>query len=274
MGSINIGINMEFVRSADLSFERGLEAAADLGYEYVEPMVHLGRELLSEAGYFHSFSMDNDALEMQELLDKYKLRASGLSAHTPLMKPEISVPYLRRAIRFGSEIGVRIINTDEGPKPDWMNDTQAFDIMTYSLTLASQTAERYGAVIGIEPHQIYSKTTEGLIRISNLVDSPVMKINYDMGNAYLGGADPYEGLEAVKHRVVHIHAKDISFRQSEEERGKVTGTPVGCACGEGVIDWERTVAILKSAGFEGVLSVECGTIDQAERSLAYLKKLV
>jgi len=29
---------------------RGVEKAAALGYTYVEPMVHWGRELLSEAG--------------------------------------------------------------------------------------------------------------------------------------------------------------------------------------------------------------------------------
>ena len=54
MGKIGIGVNMEFVRHEDKSFEWGVEKAAELGYEYVEPMVHWGRELLSEAGYFHS----------------------------------------------------------------------------------------------------------------------------------------------------------------------------------------------------------------------------
>ena len=60
MGKIYLGVNMEFVRHDDKSFEWGVEKAAELGYEYVEPMVHLGRELLSEAGYFHSVSMYDD----------------------------------------------------------------------------------------------------------------------------------------------------------------------------------------------------------------------
>ena len=55
MAKFIIAVNMEFVRSADKSFEWGIAKAAELGYEYVEPMVHWGRELLSEAGYFHSF---------------------------------------------------------------------------------------------------------------------------------------------------------------------------------------------------------------------------
>ena len=53
--SIEPGVNMEFIRSQDKPFAVGVERAARLGYRFVEPMVHNGRELLSEAGYFHSF---------------------------------------------------------------------------------------------------------------------------------------------------------------------------------------------------------------------------
>ena len=35
MGKIKLGINMEFVRHADKSFEWGVEKAAQLGYQYV-----------------------------------------------------------------------------------------------------------------------------------------------------------------------------------------------------------------------------------------------
>ena len=50
-----IAVNMEFVRSADKSFQEGIKIASELGYKYVEPMVHTGWELLSEVNYFHSF---------------------------------------------------------------------------------------------------------------------------------------------------------------------------------------------------------------------------
>jgi sugar phosphate isomerase/epimerase len=129
-------------------------------------------------------------------------------------------------------------------------------------------------MIGIEPHQSISCRTPGLLRIATLVDSPLLRINYDTGNAHLGGEDPYLGLEAAAERVVHVHAKDISVQHSEAERGKATGTPVGCACGDGLIDWPRIVSILKKAGFNGVLSVECGTPTQAARSLSHLKSVL
>jgi sugar phosphate isomerase/epimerase len=106
------------------------------------------------------------------------------------------------------------------------------------------------------------------------VDSPAIGINFDTGNAYLGGQDPYPWLESVLERLVHLHAKDISIQQSEDERGKVTGTPVGCACGDGVIDWEHVFAICRQAPRNIVFSVECGTVDQAARSLEHLRALL
>lgn len=272
--SIEIGVNMEFIRSEDKSFEAGVARAAELGFRYVEPMVHNGRELLSEAGYFHSFSMDNEPLEMKDTLERHGVRASGLSAHTPLMRPEIAVPYLEKAIRLAAAVGARVVNTDEGVRPEWLEDEECFQVMRYTLKKVLQTAERYGVYVAIEPHQSISKTTAGLMRIATLVRSPMLRINYDTGNAWLGGEDPYEGLRAVLPLLVHVHAKDISIRQGSEEQGKVTGTPVGCACGEGVINWGKAVAILREAGWSGVLSVECGTSAQAASSLAHLRTVI
>jgi sugar phosphate isomerase/epimerase len=111
------------------------------------------------------------------------------------------------------------------------------------------------------------------MKIVRLVESPWIAVNWDTGNSYLAGLeDPYEGLMKVRDHVRHVHAKDISIEHADAERGKVTGTPVGCACGEGVVDWERVFEILEPLGREIFLSVECGTIDQAERSLKYLER--
>jgi len=201
---IKLGINMEFVRSHDMSFTDGVKKAAEIGYEYCEPMVHWGRELLSEAGYFHSVSMFNDPLLIKDICDRNKIKISGLSSHTPLCKPEISLEYLKQAIRFAAEMGVSVVNTDEGPKPEWTTREMDYCLMKYTLTEAARVAER----------------------------------------------------------------------QSNSERGKVSGTPVGCACGDGVVDWKRVIDIVKSSGREIVFSVECGTIEQAIRSFKHLSPLL
>lgn len=275
MANVHIGINLEFVRHNDKSFEWGVAKAAELGYKYVEPMVHWGRELLSEAGYFHSVSMLDDPLRIKRACEKSGVRLSGLSAHTPLCKPEIGVEYLKQAIRFATECDAPVVNTDEGPKPKWTTEEEDHVLMRYTLMEAAQTAEPRGILIGLECHQQYSKHPDGLDRIYKLVKNPAIGINFDTGNAFLCGHDPYKWLRKVAKRLVHLHAKDISVQQGGAERGKVTGTPVGCACGDGVIDWAKVISIVREhCPNDIVLSVECGTVDQAERSIKHLKSLL
>jgi sugar phosphate isomerase/epimerase len=274
MASIRFGVNMEFVRHEDKSFEWGVAKAAELGYEYVEPMVHWGRELLSEAGYFHSVSMFDDPYRIKDACAKAGIKVSGLSAHCPLCKPEISTEYLKQAIRFAAECGAPVVNTDEGPKPKWTSVEEDHVLMKYVLSEAVAVAQPRGILIGLEPHQQYSKTPAGLKRIAGLVNNPCIGINFDTGNSYLSGQDPYPWLESVIGQLVHLHAKDISVQHSQAERGKVTGTPVGCACGDGVIDWARVIKICRNAPRDIVFSVECGTVEQASRSIQHLKSLL
>lgn len=275
MGKIKIGINLEFVRHEDKNFEWGVRKAAELGYEYVEPMVHWGRELLSEAGYFHSVSMLDDPLRLKRACDKQGVRLSGLSAHTPITKPEIGTEYLKQAIRFAAEAGAPVVNTDEGPKQPWTTEAEDLVLMRYTLMEAAAVAGPRGIQIGLECHQQYSRTPDGLDRIAKLVKHPSIGINFDTGNAFLCGADPYRWLRRVAKRLVHLHAKDISLGQGAQERGKVTGTPVGCACGDGVIDWSKVADIVKrNCPRDIVFSVECGTVDQAQRSIDHLRKVL
>lgn len=275
MGKVYVGLNAEFSRSSDKPFEWAVKAAAEMGFKYFEPMIHFGRELMSEAGYFHTVSMFDDPYRIKNACDAAGLKISGLQAHGPLCRPEVHGEYIKLAVRVAGEIGVPVINTDEGKKASWTTEDEDFVLIKYTLREALFIAERRGVKIGLEPHSQYSKTPDGLDRIYNLVKSPCIGINLDTGNAYLAGQDVYAWLERVAARLVHLHAKDISVSHSDAERGKVTGTPVGCACGEGVLDWERIIRIVKEkCPRDIVFSVECGTPDQAAKSFAHLSKLV
>jgi sugar phosphate isomerase/epimerase len=274
MGKISLGVNMEFVRHDDKSFEWGVRTAAEIGCAYVEPMVHWGREVLSEAGYFHSVSLLDDPLRIRRVCEKAGVKLSALSAHCPLCKPEVSTEFLKQAVRFACECGAPVVNTDEGPKPEWTTVEEDHMLMRYVLREAAAVAEPRGILIGLEPHQQYSKTVAGLDRIQRLVASAAIGINFDTGNSYLAGEDPIVWLDHVQDRLVHLHAKDISIQQSAAERGKVAGTPVGCACGDGVIDWERVIAICQALPRAIVFSIECGTVDQAARSVQHLRRLL
>jgi sugar phosphate isomerase/epimerase len=273
VGKVSVGINMEYVRSSDKSFEWAMDKAADMGYEYVEPMVHWGRELLSSAGYFHTVSMLDDPFRVRDAADKNGLKISGLSAHSPLCRPDISGNYLKQAVRFAHECGSPLVITDSGPnRPAWTTDDENHTLMRYVLQEATAAAERRDVIVALETHAEYTDSPAALKRTFELVDSPALAINFDTGNAFLSGNDPHQWLADIIDDVVCLHAKDISHDDAELYRGKVKGM-LGCACGDGVIDWPRIIETCQGAPRDIVMSVECATIADAERSLAHFRSL-
>lgn len=272
---MSIGVNLEYVRHADKSLEYGVKTAAKIGYKYVEPCFLMGQCLISIGKYCHVTSLDTDPSKIRDLCTEAGVKISALSSHADLLDPEFGVAYARRGIRYAKEVGTNVVQITENMYPaKWIDEKTAYEIMRINLRAISETCEENGVYLGVEQHGPYTAKIKRMVRLLELVDSPWIRCNYDSGNTFLSGEDPYEMLEAVIDKVVHVHAKDISVKQAEAERGKVTGTAVGCACGDGVIDWKRLVGRLKKAGFKGTLSVECGTEDQAVRSLAHLTKVL
>ena len=275
MNKISVGINLEFVRHGDKSLQYGIKKAAELGYQWVEPCFLMGRCLLSNAGYCHVTSLDAEPKQIKDLADAAGVKISALSSHSDLLNPEYGVLYARKGIRFAQAIGAKVVQiTEDMYPPKWMTEQDAYDVMKINLRAIAETCEENGVYLGVEQHGPYTAKIDRLLRILELVDSPWIRVNYDSGNTFLAGEDPYQMLDAIISKVVHVHAKDISVEQADKDRGKVTGTAVGCACGDGVIDWRRVVRQLNKAGFSGVLSVECGTEEQAKRSLSHLNQVL
>ncbi len=272
---MGIGINLEYVRHADKSLAYGIKRAGQIGYQWVEPCFLDGRCLLSNAGYCHVTSMDTDPKLIKDLCAEAGVKISGLSSHSDLLNPEYGVLYARRGIRYARALGVNVVQiTEDMYPPKWIDEFEAYNLMRITLKAIAETCEENGVYIAVEQHGPYTAKIEHMKRILTLVDSPWIKCNYDCGNTFLAGSNPYEMLEAVIDKVVHVHAKDISVKQAGAERGKVTGTAVGCACGDGVIDWKKLVGQLKKADYRGVLSVECGTEEEAIRSHAHLTRVL
>jgi sugar phosphate isomerase/epimerase len=97
--------------------------------------------------------------------------------------------------------------------------------------------------------------------------SPNFGVNYDPSNAIIAGDDPIALLEAVKDRVVTMHASDRFFEGgTAADLRKLEAHPqMGYApilrhgvVGRGLNDYDRIFSILKRAGFAGWISIEDG----------------
>ena len=266
-GRMKIGVNLEYVRHADKSLAYGLKTAGQMGLQ-------VGRAVLPHGPLlaFQRRLLPRDEHGHRPETDSGPVRRGGREDQRPLLALRPSQPGVGRALRparhplRSTNLGVNVVQiTEDMYPPKWMTEQDAYDVMKINLRAIAETCAENGVFFGVEQHGPYTAKIKSLTRILELVDSPWIRVNYDCGNTFLSGEDPYAMLEAVIGKVVHVHAKDISRQQADAERGKVTGTAVGCACGDGEIDWHRIVKRLKEAGYKGVLSVECGTEPEAKR---------
>lgn len=97
---------------------------------------------------------------------------------------------------------------------------------------------------------------------------PGFGVNFDPSNCLLCGEDPIALLEAVKDRVVTMHASDRFFAGGtlEDLRRQDQDPAAGYATilrhgviGQGMNDYDRIFQILQEVGFAGWISIEDGT---------------
>jgi len=118
-------------------------------------------------------------------------------------------------------------------------------------------------------------------RIVDAIDSPWFGVNYDPSNAMLAGEDQLEVLDAVKERVVSMHASDRhllpgynrdDLRAQEDSIGYSRILHHG-EIGTGMNDFPTIFRTLDAVGFSGWISIEDGMngMDELRRSVDFLR---
>jgi sugar phosphate isomerase/epimerase len=113
----------------------------------------------------------------------------------------------------------------------------------------------------------FAQARDVFLEIVGQIDSPWFGVNYDPSNAVVAGDDPVELLEAVKHRVVTLHAsdrwleggtlEDLRRRDADPQAGYAPFLKHGII-GRGLIPYDRIFEALQSVGFSGWISIEDG----------------
>ncbi|MBV9231963.1 MAG: sugar phosphate isomerase/epimerase [Chloroflexi bacterium] len=147
-----------------------------------------------------------------------------------------------------------------------------------------------GVILALENHYkdnywTYPEFAQHLnvfLRIVNAINSPWFGVNYDPSNALLAGEDPLVVLDAVKERVVSMHASDRSLlpgytladlRAQEDSVGYARILHHG-EIGTGLNNYPAIFRTLHSVGFNGWISIEDGVhgLDEIRRSADFLRR--
>ena len=153
---------------------------------------------------------------------------------------------MARGLQVCHDLGVPVIQLAgyycyyEDPNPD------AERWYAQLLADAVPTAARLGVVMGIENvdgDDVTSLTKA--MEFVDAVDSPYLQLYPDLGNIAEQGLDPGVELAAGEGHMVAMHAKDVR-----------PGEPRRVEMGAGVVDWDRSFALLAAQGWSGRLMIE------------------
>ena len=115
----------------------------------------------------------------------------------------------------------------------------------------------------------WADTGENTAKIARDVNSNNLKINWDPGNAFSAGEQPYpRGYNFVKEHIVNMHVK----RAFRDEKGGMRYLETG----DRSVDWKGQIQALAADNYTGYIDIETHLepkIEESKKCLEILKKI-
>jgi sugar phosphate isomerase/epimerase len=187
------------------------------------------------------------------------IAASGLTANMGALRSRHDVPIadtvksLRTEIDNAAFLGLKYVMTFGIDNP------AQFDHYFEAMAAAAAYGAEKKVQVVMKPHGGSSGASDEIIAAMKKVGHPNFKIWYDAGNIiYYTGKDPIEELKPIVQYVTGFCAKDCA-----EPKGDVM-----IQFGAGKVDFAGVFRVLKSAGFNGPIMVECCAVGDTPEATA------
>jgi inosose dehydratase len=172
------------------------------------------------------------------------------------------------------------IDTPVSKRPKFASDALWSGYAERLNAFGAHLLQTYGIQLAYHHHMgAYVESPADVDRLMALTDPAKVFLLFDTGHAYFGGAaDPVALLQKHVKRVVHVHCKDVRTPVIAQARndgwsflnGVINGTFT--VPGDGSIDYQAALTVLKNAGYEGWLVVEAEQDPAVAPSYEYAKK--
>jgi len=235
--------------------DEALAHLAGLGFD--------GVELTVIPGYTTELSK-LDAVErsrIRQLLQKHHLILPAIAAHSSLLSndKETHAANMARlkgavdlAVEWAQEDIIPAIDTTPGGRPEEWDAVR--DLLVERTRELVEYAQARNVTIAMEPHVgAVIDTPEKVLQLLELVDSPYLKVNFDISHFNIQGLAIEETVAALAPHTVHTHVKD--------ERGLVPDFEF-LIPGEGNFDYVTYLKAMQAHGYDGFISVEVSVMVQ------------
>ncbi len=234
----------------DLGLRNVLALARRLGYDGIEPR--------AAAKHAHGVEIDSPAAWRADA--RRAVAASGVAlaciatslkyadtgaAGGPVARARVDETL--RYVDLARDLGCPRLRVFGGQIPADVSRDAATGAVVDCLREVARRAAGSGVTLCVETHDDWCAPRD-LARVMEMVDSPLVAVNWDIMHPVLtGGVTMEEAWRAIGRWTRHVHAHD-----GDKVDGNIVLTPIG----RGRIDHAAALRLLKAGGYDGFVSGE------------------
>ncbi|HOZ49298.1 MAG TPA: sugar phosphate isomerase/epimerase family protein [Candidatus Hydrogenedentes bacterium] len=194
---------------------------------------------------------------------------------------EAEIERLKDEVRVAQILGAPGMRHDatRGFAPDHIG-AKSFDAALPRLVEGCRAVTEFAAELGIktmvENHGFFCQDSERVEKLACGVAHPNFGVLIDMGNFCCADEDPAQAVGRLMPYAFHVHAKDFHLKPGVGPfpgdgwfRSRAGNYLRGAIIGHGDVPITQCLRVMKSAGFDGVLSIEFEGIEEPLRGIAW-----
>ena len=271
----------QYHRAGKLDYITTMEKAHEMGFEAIEYIDLPGGSHEKECELAAALRARADELGMD--INAHTVSANLYQGSEEADKYEVE--RIKRKLDVAAILGAKVLRHDACWNIPKTGNVRSFDAMLPTIAKNAREITEYAATLGIktcvENHGFLAQDSDRMERLFNAVNHENFGLLVDMGNFVCVDEDNPTAVSRVAPYAIHAHAKDMyKSKTALEGYGQTRACNYfkGAVLGEGDVDVERCVAVLKKAGYDGYLSIEFegseDCIDGIAKGFAYLKTLI
>lgn len=252
----------QYIAAGKMTQLETVKAAHELGFDAMEFTDISGSDN-------YELQVEN-AKKIRAEADKYGIKIIAYAIGANLNKPTeeekaAEVERLKGQVDIAAILGAPVMRHDVTYGLGKTANTRSFDLCLPSMAKMAREVAEYAKTKGVmtcsENHGYIFQDSDRVERFFNAVAHENYGVLLDLGNMMCADEDPRLAASRLAPYAIHVHAKDMIVREKKlrslrcfETRGKNYLVPV--ALGEGDVKLDKSLQILKAAGYDGYLSVE------------------